>query len=155
MRHAPTRVQKMIDSYSFVEGYAHYAEQMMIEQGFGAADAQNRLGELSGALLRDCRVLASIGIHTEGMTIAAAAELFEQTCRQDAATAREQAVRGAFDPGYFAYTLGKLQILELRHEAERRLGARFDLRRFHDALLSHGAPPLPLIEKRVLADLGL
>lgn len=153
LRRAPTRVQKMFDSYSFAEGWAHYAEQMIIDEGLGKDDPQNRLGQLSGALLRDCRVLASIGIHTEGMTVEAAAHLFANECLQDPASAREQAVRGTFDPGYFAYTLGKLQILELRREAELRLGARFDLRRFHDALLAHGAPPVPLIRERVLAEL--
>ncbi len=153
MRRAPTRVQKMMDSYSFVEGWAHYVEQMMVDEGFGAEDEQYRLGQLADALLRDCRVLASIGIHTEGMSVPEAARLFETACHQDTATAREQAVRGTFDPGYFAYTLGKLQILELRAEAQRRLGARFELGRFHDALLAHGAPPVPMIRERVLADL--
>jgi uncharacterized protein (DUF885 family) len=153
MRRAPTRVQKMMDSYSFVEGWAHYVEQMMVDEGFGSEDPQYRLGQLADALLRDCRVLASIGIHTEGMSVGEAARLFETACKQDTATAREQAVRGTFDPGYFAYTLGKLQILELRAEAERRLGARFELGRFHDALLSHGAPPVPLLRERVLAEL--
>ena len=80
---------------------------------------------------------------------------FIEDCKQDEATARQQAVRGTFDPGYFAYTLGKLQILELRAEAQRALGERFELRKFHDALLSHGAPPIPLIRAQVLADLGV
>ncbi|HMJ12784.1 MAG TPA: DUF885 domain-containing protein, partial [Polyangiaceae bacterium] len=153
MRRAPTRVQKMLDSYSFVEGWAHYVEQMMIEEGFGAEDPQHRLGQLADALLRDCRVIASIGIHTQGMSVGEAARLFESACHQDAATAREQAVRGTFDPGYFAYTLGKLQILELRSEARQRLGERFELGRFHDVLLSHGAPPLAMIRERVLHEL--
>ena len=89
MRRAPTRVQKMLDSYSFVEGWAHYTEQMMIDEGFGKEEPQNRLGKLSGALLRDCRVLASIGIHTEGMSVERATELFASECHQDRATARE------------------------------------------------------------------
>jgi uncharacterized protein (DUF885 family) len=88
------------------------------------------------------------------MSVAEAQRLFREECKQDEANARQQAVRGTFDPGYFAYTLGKLQILELRHEAERLLGSRFELRRFHDALLSHGAPPIPLLRQRVLDDLG-
>jgi uncharacterized protein (DUF885 family) len=68
---------------------------------------------------------------------------------QDAASAEQQAVRATFDPGYFAYTLGKLQILELREELKRELGPRFDLRRFHDAMLAHGSPPIALIRDRV------
>jgi uncharacterized protein (DUF885 family) len=77
-----------------------------------------------------------------------------EDCKQDEAGARQQAIRGTFDPGYFAYTLGKLQILELREEAKQRLGERFDLQRFHGALLAHGAPPIALIRERVLAELS-
>jgi uncharacterized protein (DUF885 family) len=150
---APTRAQKMLPSYSFVEGWAHYGEQVMIEEGFGAEDPQNKLGQLSDALLRNCRFVVSLGLHTEGMTLAQAEKRFITDCHQDKATAREQAARGTFDPGYFAYTLGKVQILALREEARKRLGARFSLQKFHDALLSHGSPPVPLIHDRVLKDL--
>ena len=150
---APTRAQKMLSSYSFVEGWAHYGEQMMVEEGFGAEDPQNKLGQLSDALLRNCRFVVSLGLHTEGMTLDQAAARFIKDCHQDKATAREQAVRGTFDPGYFAYTLGKVQILALRDEAKKKLGAKFSLQKFHDALLSHGSPPIPLIRDRVLKDL--
>ncbi|WP_437763294.1 DUF885 domain-containing protein [Sorangium sp. So ce281] len=150
---APTEAQKMFGSYSFVEGWAHYVEQMMIEQGFGKEDLQNRLGQLADALLRNCRVVVSLGVHAEGMSLDEAERRFVDDCFQDRATAREQAVRATFDPGYFAYTLGKLQILKLREEAKAALGPAFSLRRFHDALLSHGSPPLPLVRERVLAEL--
>jgi uncharacterized protein (DUF885 family) len=153
IRNAPTDVQKSIHSYSFTEGYAHYVEEMMIEQGFGTEDPQNRLGQLSDALLRNCRFVVSIGVHAEGMTMQQAEQRFMTDCFQDKATARQQAVRATFDPGFFAYTVGKVQILDLRAEAKRRLGDRFDLQRFHDALLSHGAPPVALIRKHVLAQL--
>jgi uncharacterized protein (DUF885 family) len=152
-RRAPTRAQKIFASYSFVEGWAHYGEQMMIEEGFGADSEESRLGQLSDALLRNCRVVVSLGLHAEKMTLAQAERRFEQDCKQDKATAREQAARGAFDPGYFAYTLGKIQILALRAEAKKKLGSKFSLQRFHDALLSHGAPPVPLIRDRVLKEL--
>ncbi len=150
---APTRTQKIFGSYSFIEGWAHYGEQVMIEEGFGKEDAQNQLGQLSDALLRNCRYVVSLGVHTEGMTLEAAEKRFMEECFQDKATAREQAVRATFDPGYFAYTLGKIQILALRDEAKKKLGKKFDLMRFHDELLAHGAPPVPLIHDRVLADL--
>ncbi|WP_438033810.1 DUF885 domain-containing protein [Sorangium sp. So ce204] len=150
---APTETQKMFGSYSFVEGWAHYVEQMMIEQGFGKEDPQSRLGQLADALLRNCRVVVSLGVHAEGMSLDEAERRFVDDCFQDRATAREQAVRATFDPGYFAYTLGKLQILKLREEAKAALGPAFSLRRFHDALLSHGSPPLPLVRERVLAEL--
>ncbi len=153
IKRAPTRAQKVFGAYSFVEGWAHYGEEMMIEEGFGADNAENRLGQLSDALLRNCRFVVSLGVHTEGMSLADAEKRFMNDCFQDKATAREQAVRATFDPGYFAYTLGKIQILDLREEAKKKLGPKFDLRRFHDELLSHGSPPVPLIHDRVLADL--
>ncbi len=152
--HAPTRVQKAFGSYSFIEGWAHYSEQMMIMQGYGQDDPSNRLAMLHGALLRNCRFAASVGIHVRGMTVEQAEKRFLTDCHQDAATAHEQAVRGTFDPGYFAYTLGKLQIVALRQEAESKLGAQFSLQRFHDALLAHGAPPLALVHDMVLRELG-
>jgi uncharacterized protein (DUF885 family) len=151
---APTRVQKAYQSYSFVEGWAHYSERMMIDEGFGKDDAGNRLAMLHGALLRNCRFAASIGIHTKGMTVEQAEKRFALDCHQARAEAHEQAVRGTFDPGYFAYTLGKLQILALREEAKKKLGDKFSLQRFHDALLSHGSPPIALIHDRVLREMG-
>ncbi len=151
---APTRVQKAFGSYSFTEGWAHYTEQMMIDEGFGSSDPANRLAMLRGALLRNCRFAASIAIHTKGATVEQAAKRFMTDCHQDPATAHEQAVRGTFDPGYFAYTLGKLQILALREEAKAKLGSRFSLQRFHDALLAHGAPPVALVHDAVLREIG-
>jgi uncharacterized protein (DUF885 family) len=151
---APTRVQKAFGSYSFVEGWAHYGEQMMIDEGFGEDDPANRLAMLDGALLRNCRFAVSVGMHTKGMTLEQAERRFVHDCHQDGPTAHEQAVRGTFDPGYFAYTLGKLQILALREEAKAKLGPRFSLQRFHDALLSHGAPPIALIHDVVLRQMG-
>jgi uncharacterized protein (DUF885 family) len=150
---APTRPQKVFESYSFVEGWAHYTEELMIERGFFKERPDVRFGQLADALLRNCRFVVSLAIHTQAMTLEDAENRFVNDCRQDRATAREQAIRGTFDPGYFAYTLGKIQILALRKKAEKRLGARFSLRVFHDALLSHGGPPIPLIEERVLAEL--
>ncbi len=149
---APTRVQKAYASYSFVEGWAHYAEEMLIDEGFGKDDPANELAMLHGALLRNCRFAASVAIHTQGMTVDEVEKRFVTDCHQDVATAHEQAVRGTFDPGYFAYTLGKLQILALRDEVKKKLGERFSLRRFHDALLAHGSPPLALVHDRVMQE---
>ncbi len=150
---APTKVQKSLGSYSFIEGWAHYGEQLMIEEGFGAESEENHLGQLGDALLRNCRVVVSLGVHTKGMTLEAAAKRFVDDCKQDPATAREQATRATFDPGYFAYTLGKVQILKLRDDAKALMGNGFDLQSFHNALLSHGSPPVPLIRERVLNEI--
>jgi uncharacterized protein (DUF885 family) len=154
IQRAPSRAQKMLGAYSFIEGWAHYAEQMIVDEGFGADDPQSRLGQLSDALLRNCRFVVSIGVHTKGLSLARAEQRFNADCKQDKATSREQAARATFDPGYFAYTLGKMQILALREEAKKKLGDRFSMQRFHDALLAHGSPPVALIHDRVLRDLG-
>lgn len=155
LERAPTRVQKMVSSYSFVEGWAHYVEQMMVEEGFagGGADEARR-GQLADALLRDCRYVVAHGVHAGGMTLAQAEERFTRDCHQDKATARQQARRATFDPGYFAYTHGKLGVLALREEVKHVLGPAFSLRRFHDEVLAHGQPPLGLLRARVLAALA-
>jgi hypothetical protein len=153
-RRAPTRVQRMLGSYSFSEGWAHYAEQMMVEEGFSPG-VETQYGQLEDALLRNCRFVVSIGIHTAGMGAEEAERRFREDCHQDPATARQQAARGAFDPGYFAYTLGKLQILSLREQVKAQLGPKFSLQSFHNALLAHGTPPVPLLTPFVLRDLGL
>ena len=125
----------------------------MVEEGFGGGTPAVRAGQLREALLRNCRFVASFGMHTSGMTVEQAEKRFIEECKTDPAPAHQQALRGTFDPGYFAYTLGKLQILALREEAKKKLGERFSLQRFHDALLAHGNPPIALIHDRVLRDL--
>src|SRR5262249_405169 len=134
-------------------GWAHYTEQLMMEEGFLGATPEERKGQLADALLRNCRFAASLGMHAEKMSLADAEKRFTDDCAISKVTAHEQATRGTFDPGYFAYTLGKLEILALRDEAKKKLGAKFSLQRFHDALLSHGSPPVTLIRDRVLSEL--
>lgn len=147
VRRAKSRAQKMLDSYAFVEGWAHYSEQMMLDAGFGGGDPRVKLGQLSNALLRNCRFLAAIGLHTGGMTVAEADKLFQDKCFIDPGNAIQQAYRGTFDPGYLSYTLGKLQILELRDRYFQKHGE--DLRGFHDWLLSYGSSPVALIGERL------
>jgi hypothetical protein len=147
VRRAKSRAQKMLDSYAFVEGWAHYTEQMMLDAGFGGGDPRVKLGQLSNALLRNCRFLAAIGLHTGGMTVEQADRLFQDKCFIDPGNAIQQAYRGTFDPGYFSYTLGKLQILGLRERYFQKHGQ--DLRAFHDWLLSYGSSPVALIGDRL------
>ena len=151
---APTVVQRLAFDETFNEGWAHYTEQMMVDEGLGAGDPQVRLGQLSEALRRNCRYLASVGLHVHGMTLAQAEDMFVERCHQDRATAKQNATRGAFDPGYFSYTLGKIELLRLREQARRQLGPRFSLERFHDAVLSHGRPAIPLLGPVVLRELA-
>ncbi len=142
-------IRRASQSYATTEGWAHYAEQMMVDQGFGDGDPRLRLMQLQDALLRDCRLLAAFGLHTGGMTLAKATELMQTECFQSPDAAYREARRGTEDPGYYAYTLGKLMILHLRDDMQRREGAAFSLTRFHDALLGAGLVPLRIIRREL------
>lgn len=139
--------RKVYMSPSFVEGWAHYCEQLVIERGMGGPD--DEVAQIHDALLRDCRLLASIALHTRGMSVADATRLFETEAHFEHLPAEREAIRGTFNPEYFCYTLGKLAILRARSKhLERRFGG--SLLRFHDALLASGCPPIGLFD-RVLA----
>ena len=116
----PTKTRKLIFAGSNAEGWAHYAEQMMVEEGFGGGDPKIRLAQLSEALLRDCRYVAGIKLHTQNMTVEQATKLFVEKAFQEPSNAYEEARRGAYNPTYLYYTLGKLQIYKLREEYKRR-----------------------------------
>ncbi len=147
---APTEVSRRLTSYAFTEGWAHYAEQMMWEAGYRAGDPRYRLAQLSEALVRNCRFVCAIRLHAHGMTVEEATQFFIDHAFYSELPARKEAERGAFDPGYFSYTLGKLQILQLREDCREAWGAEFSLRRFHDRLLSRGAPPVETMRKVLL-----
>jgi uncharacterized protein (DUF885 family) len=124
------------------EGYAHYCEQMMLEEGY-SDDPKLELAQLMDALLRDCRFLTSLGLHCDGMSMTEAIQIFKKTGFMTELPATREANRGAYDPLYLNYTLGKLLIYQLREKAARRPG--YSLKRFHDAFLGCGNLPLPLI----------
>src|SRR5690606_8225177 len=124
--------------YAFAEGWAHYVEELMWETGFGGGAAQMHIGQLSNALLRDCRFLSAIGLHTGRMSVAESEALFEETCYQDRGTAQQQAARGTYDPAYLNYTMGKLLIRQLRDDWARERGGRAAWKAFHDRFLSFG-----------------
>ena len=137
--------RKVYLSPSFVEGWAHYAEQLAIEQGLGRGSHAAEIAQIHDALLRDCRLLVSIGLHTEGMTLEQATALFQREGHFERLPAEREAIRGTFNPEYFCYTLGKLAILNARG---RFLGPRFggSLAAFHDRLLAFGCPPIGLLD---------
>ncbi|PYM15715.1 MAG: hypothetical protein DME18_03490 [Verrucomicrobia bacterium] len=156
-----TRLEKIFGSYAFIEGWAHYCEQMMVDEGFGAGNgdslksAKYRLAQSDEALLRLCRLCVSIKTHCEGMSLEGAAKFFEENCYYEPKPAHQEALRGTFDPQYLYYTVGKLEILKLRRDYQRQEGAGFSLRRFHDELLRHGAPPIRLLREAMLKDRAL
>src|SRR5208283_3891377 len=104
------------------------------------------------ALLRVCRLCASIQMHCQGMNLDEATKFFETNCYYEEKPARQEAVRGTFDPEYLYYTVGKLEILKLREDYRKQEGAKFTLQSFHDELLRHGEPPLRLLREAMLHD---
>ncbi|MBI1851527.1 MAG: DUF885 domain-containing protein [Planctomycetes bacterium] len=135
---------------TYVEGWAHYTEQMMLEEGFGAEDPKMRLGQLAEALLRLCRFNVAIRMHVKGMPLAEATRFFMDNGFLEEPIARAEAMRGTFDPGYLVYTVGKLEILKLREDVKRARGSAFSLRAFHDELLRNGQAPLSLHRQMML-----
>ncbi len=144
----PTKARKLARSSSNSEGWAHYAEQMAVDHGFGGGDARMRLAQLQEALLRDCRYVVGIKLHAAGWTVEQGAKLFVEQGFQEPANAYEEARRGAYNPTYLYYTLGKLEIQDLAREYMARKGA--SLRQFHDAFVAQGPLPIPLIRKILL-----
>ena len=147
-------VNRVATSYAFTEGWAHYTEEMMLETEYGRDDPALRLTQLLEALVRNCRYLCSLGMHTQGITVDEATQFFQAHAYMEEHPARREALRGTFDPGYLNYTLGKLMLLKLRQDWRRQEGSAYSLRRFHDAALSWGAPPVPLLRQAMLNEPG-
>ncbi|GBR54809.1 hypothetical protein AA106555_1830 [Neokomagataea thailandica NBRC 106555] len=141
--------RKGSQSYATTEGWAHYTEQMMVEQGFHNQDQHLHLAQLQDALLRDCRLLASFGMHTQGMSLKQATDLMVHSCHQSPMMGYKEARRGTADPGYYSYLLGKLMILHLREDLKNEQGTNFSLRSFHDALLGSGLVPVKIIRREL------
>ena len=159
-----TKVEKIFGSYAFIEGWAHYCEKMMIDEGYGSPTsaspseedvkraAKYRMAQADEALLRVCRLCVSIKMHTQNMSLEEATKFFQENCYYEEKPARQEAMRGTFDPGYLNYTLGKLQILKLRDDYKAQQGDEFSLQKFHNELLNHGMPPIRLLREIMLKD---
>ncbi|MEQ1868496.1 MAG: DUF885 domain-containing protein [Vicinamibacterales bacterium] len=137
---------------SFVEGWAHYCEQMMIEAGFGKKDPGVKLGQLAEALIRLVRFIVCIRLHTEDLSVEQGVRLFREEAFMEEASARREAERGTFDPTYLVYSVGKLMLLKLRQDCKQEQGKGFSLRTFHDTLLGNGTAPLWLHRQLMLAN---
>jgi uncharacterized protein (DUF885 family) len=136
--------------YAFAEGWAHYTEEMMRVSGLGDGKDEILIGQLSNALLRDCRYLSSIGMHTGSMTQQQSYDLFRNQCYQDEGNAKQQAARGTYDPAYLNYTMGKLMIRKLRDDWAASRGGQKAWKQFHDQFLSFGGPPIPLVRGQMM-----
>jgi hypothetical protein len=145
LRRLTSDVRRTLHSSAFIEGWAHYAEELCIEEGFGADDPRIAIGVWLEALVRVTRLACAIGVHTAGMTVADAARRFEADTHLSGPAALSEARRATFDPTYGRYTWGKLEILKLRERARKEWGAGFTLQRFHKALMDLGSPALGLL----------
>jgi uncharacterized protein (DUF885 family) len=148
----PSDVRKVYGANTNVEGWAHYAEQMMLDEGFHANDPKYRLAQLQDALLRDVRFIVGIKMHTQGMTVEQASNLFVTQGHQPRPVAESEAKRGTADALYGYYTMGKLMILKLREDYKAKQGASYSLQKFHDYFIKLGPLPLPLMRKTMLGD---
>src|SRR5882672_5001350 len=159
-----SKVEKIFGSYAFVEGWAHYCEKMMLDEGYGSSTnttpseddvkraVKYRMAQADEALLRLCRLCVSIKMHTQKMSLDEATRFFQENCYYEEKPARSEAMRGTFDPGYLNYILGKLQILKLRDDYKAQQGDAFSLQKFHNELLNHGMPPIRLLRELMLKD---
>jgi Bacterial protein of unknown function (DUF885) len=145
LRRLSSEVRRTVHSGAFVEGWAHYAEELCVEEGFGADDPRIPIGIWLEALVRVTRLACAIGVHTAGMTVAEAARRFEAHTHLSGPAALYEAQRATFDPTYGRYTWGKLEILGLRDRASKEWGTGFSLQRFHKALMDLGSPALGLL----------
>jgi uncharacterized protein (DUF885 family) len=150
----PSDVRKVFGAATNSEGWAHYCEQMMLDEGFHAGEPRYRLAQLQDALLRDVRFIVGIKLHTQGMTVEEATRLFETAGHQPHPVAVSEAKRGTSDALYGYYTMGKLAILKLRDDYKARLGAEYTLQKFHDAFVALGPLPLPLVRRAMLGESG-
>lgn len=147
---AASEFSRLFQTYTFTEGWAHYTEEMMWDAGLRGGNPQAHIGQLTNGLLRNVRYLSAIGLHTGGMSVEESKRMFEESAFQDAGNAIQQARRGTYDPGYLNYTLGKLMIMKLREDWIAGNGGREAWQKFHDAFLSYGGPPIPLVRKAML-----
>ena len=150
----PDKIRALYSSGANFEGWALYCEQMMLDEGLHNGDPKYRLAQLQMALMRACRYLVGIRMHTKGMTVEQAKTFFEMNAYLTPNNARVEALRGTEDPGYLRYQLGKLMILKLREDVRKKEGAAFDLGKFHDAFLKEGAIPIRLIRRSMLGSDG-
>jgi hypothetical protein len=123
------------------DGWAHYAEQMMVDEGFRASDPRYEMAQISESLTRICRLIAGIRLHTGQWTVDQAATFFEQRAHLPAPAARQEAERGTYDPTYGGYFLGKLAAFKLRADYQKMQGANYSLREFNERVMTNGIAP--------------
>jgi hypothetical protein len=152
MQNIPSKVRKLLGANSNAEGWAHYCEQMMLDEGYGNGDLKLRLGQLQDALLRDARYMVGIQMHTGKMTYDQGIDFFVKEGYQTRTLGERETKRGTSNPTYLYYTLGKLEILKLREDYKKMRGDAFTLREFHDRFMREGTPPIKIVRKALLGN---
>jgi uncharacterized protein (DUF885 family) len=152
MQNIPSKVRKLLSASSNDEGWAHYCEQMMLDEGYGNGDLKLRLGQLQDALLRDARYMVGIQMHTGHMTYEQGIDFFVKEGYQSRTNGERETKRGTSNPTYLYYTLGKLEIMKLREDYKKKRGSAFTLEEFHDRFMREGTPPIKIVRKALLGD---
>ena len=154
LRQVSSTLRKSIlfSSTAMVEGWAHYAEQMMVDAGFRRQDPVVKLGQLAESLIRLCRLVVGLRLHCEDLSVEQGVRFFRDEAYLEEASARREAERGTFDPSYVLYALGKLMVLKLRDDYQAARPEAFSLRGFHDTLLGNGTLPLWLHRTLMLGE---
>jgi uncharacterized protein (DUF885 family) len=152
MQTIPSKVRKLLGANSNAEGWAHYCEQMMLDEGYGNGDLKLRLGQLQDALLRNARYIVGIQMHTGHMTYEQGIDFFVKEGYQTHALGERETKRGTSDPTYLYYTLGKLEIMKLREDYKKMRGSAFTLQEFHDRFMREGTPPIKIVRKALLGN---
>ena len=148
----PSKIRKIATCNSNLEGWAHYTEQMMLDEGYGEGSRELRVGQLLDALLRNCRYIVGIEMHTGKMTYEQGIEFFMKNGYMSRDYSERETKRGTSDPTYLVYTLGKLEILKLREDYRAKMGAQFSLEEFHNRFMQQGGVPIKLIRHAMLGD---
>jgi hypothetical protein len=152
VKSAPSKIRKLIGANTNAEGYAHYCEQMMLDEGYGNGDPRLRLGQLQDALLRNARYIVGIEMHRGRMTFEQGVDFFVKEGYQTRTNGERETKRGTSDPTYLYYTLGKLEILKLREDYKKAQGASYSLEQFHNNFLRQGFPPIRIVRRAMLGN---
>ncbi|MDQ2711889.1 MAG: DUF885 domain-containing protein [Acidobacteriota bacterium] len=147
-----SKVRKLIGCGSNIEGWAHYTEQMMLDEGYGNGDPGLKVGQLLDALLRNCRYIVGIEMHTGKRSFDQGVDFFVKEGYMSRDYATRETKRGTSDPTYLVYTLGKLEILKLREDYKTKMGANYSLEKFHNEFMQQGGVPIELIRHTMLGD---
>jgi len=152
VQNVPSKVRKLLGASSNAEGWAHYSEQMMLDEGYGGGDLKLRLGQLQDALLRNARFIVGIQMHTGKMTYQQGTDFFVKEGYTSRANGERETKRGTSDPTYLYYTLGKLEILKLREDYKTMKGSAFTLEEFHNRFMKEGFPPIKIVRRALLGN---